>query len=231
MTTTAEPPVVSRPEVQQVLARMRELGEQLPRRDGLAVFNQVYLTVTEQVTASLTAGRFGDATATAALDVLFARRYLDVACPVSGDAAPPAAWRPLLQARHRTGITPLQFALAGVNAHVGHDLALAVVDTCRALECEPEALEADFDRVGVILTALEEAVREALMPGPDLLDLADPLTHLVGSWSLERARDAAWAAARALWALRGLPDVTAHLTRRLDSGVGLVSRFLLTPLG
>ena len=35
------------------------------------------------------------------------------------------------------------------------------------------------------------------MPGPDLLQIADPLTHLLGAWSLERARHAAWSAARA----------------------------------
>ena len=37
------------------------------------------------------------------------------------------------------------------------------------------------------------------MPGPDLLEIADPLTHLLGSWSLDRARDGAWSAARLLW--------------------------------
>lgn len=125
---------------------------------------------------------------------------------------------------------PLQFALAGINAHIGHDLALAVLDTCRALECEPAALERDFDRVGGVLTSLEERIRELLMPGPDVLDVADPLTHLIGSWSLDKARDGAWVAARALWSVRRLPDVTEELTERLDAGVGLVGRMLLTPL-
>ena len=69
------------------------------------------------------------------------------------------------------------------------------------------------------------------MPGPDLLEAAEPLTHLVGSWSLARARDAAWAAARLLWALRGLPDAYDEAGSRLDAGVGLVGRLLLTPVG
>ncbi|GAA2133291.1 hypothetical protein GCM10009802_41740 [Streptomyces synnematoformans] len=68
------------------------------------------------------------------------------------------------------------------------------------------------------------------MPGPDLLDVADPLTHLAGAWSLERARDAAWAAAGVLWRLRGLPEVDEEFTERLDQSVGLVSRCLLVPL-
>jgi hypothetical protein len=125
---------------------------------------------------------------------------------------------------------PLQFALAGINAHVGHDLALAVVDTCTGLGCSPDTLERDFERVGDVLTALEERIREELMPGPDLLDVADPLTHLAGSWSLARARDAAWAASRVLWGLRYSDELYEEFAHRLDEGVGLVGRFLLTPL-
>ncbi|GAA3112480.1 hypothetical protein GCM10020254_68350 [Streptomyces goshikiensis] len=104
-----------------------------------------------------------------------------------------------------------------------------MVATCRHLGCEPAALEADFDRVGDTLVSLEEHIREDLMPGPDLLEIADPLTHLVGSWSLERARAGAWAAARLLWALRRSPELTAEFTQSLDAGVGLVGRCLLTP--
>ena len=40
---------------------------------------------------------------------------------------------------------------------------------------------------GDILVSLEERIREDLMPGPDLLQIADPLTHLLGSWSLDAA--------------------------------------------
>ena len=36
------------------------------------------------------------------------------------------------------GIEPVQFALAGMNAHINHDLPLAVVSTCSALATAPE---------------------------------------------------------------------------------------------
>jgi hypothetical protein len=217
--------------VGQVVARMRALGTALPHRDGVAVFNRVYLSVTQELDGRLAAGGFVDPVAAAELAARFAGRYLRAVEGARDGRAVPACWRPLLQLRGHRGIRPLQFALAGINAHVGHDLALAVVDTCTALECEPPALERDFDRVGDLLTSVEERVREELMPGPDLLDVADPLTHLAGSWSLERARDAAWAASRVLWSLRGLPEVYEEFAGKLDAGVGLVGRFLLTPLG
>ncbi|MCS0604497.1 DUF5995 family protein [Streptomyces sp. LP11] len=216
--------------VDAVLSRMRALDADLPERDGIAVFNRVYLAVTEEVGRRLDAGEFPDRRAAATLDARFAERYLAAVDAADDDRRPPACWRPLFQLRRHPGVRPLQFALAGINAHIGHDLALAVVDSCRALACEPADLEDEFDRVGELLVALEERVREDLMPGPDLLQIADPLTHLLGSWSLERARDATWTAARALWALRHCADVAEEFTARLDAAVGFAGRMLLTPL-
>ncbi|WP_260637677.1 DUF5995 family protein [Streptomyces angustmyceticus] len=228
-TATGSEPATA-PGVAGVLARMRTLAAALPAEDGVAVFNGVYLAVTEAVAHRLGDGGFQDPAAAGELDLRFARRYFDAVDATAAGRRPPACWRPLFQLRRHPGVRPLQFALAGINAHIGHDLALAVLDTCRALECEPAALEADFERVGALLTSLEERIREQLMPGPDVLDVADPLTHLIGSWSLDKARDGAWAAARALWSVRRLPEVAEELTERLDAGVGLVGRMLLTPL-
>ncbi|MFE0453579.1 DUF5995 family protein [Streptomyces sp. NPDC058914] len=213
-----------------VLRRMGALDAALPSRDGIAVFNRVYLAVTEEVGRRIDAGRFADARAAITLDVRFAERYLAAVDAAASDRRPPACWRPLFQLRRHPGVRPLQFALAGINAHIGHDLALAVVDACRSLGCEPAELEDEFDRVGDLLVTLEERIREELMPGPDLLQIADPLTHLLGAWSLERARDATWSAARALWALRRLPDLAEEFTDRLDAAVGFAGRMLLTPL-
>ncbi|MFD9793055.1 DUF5995 family protein [Streptomyces sp. NPDC059070] len=215
--------------VDTVVARMRGLRASLPPGDGVAVFNGVYLAVTEEIGRSLGRGAFTDVRAAATLDVLFARRYLRAVDEAAAGGRPPACWRPLFQYRRHPGVRPLQFALCGVNAHIGHDLPLAVVDSCGALGCEPADLEDDFDVVGDTLVALEERVREELMPGPDLLEVADPLTHLLASWSLERAREAAWSSARLLWRLRELPELSREFSERMDAGVGLVGRCLLTP--
>ncbi|CAM5600629.1 hypothetical protein GCM10010261_56920 [Streptomyces pilosus] len=214
----------------QVVSRMRALDAALYARDGLAVFNRVYLAVAGAPGRRTGAGPVPDGRAASALDVRLAERYLAAVDAAAGESRPPACWRPLLAHRHHPGVRPLQFALAGLNAHVGHDLALAVVDTCRTLACEPVDLEDEFDAVGDLLTALEDRVREELTPGPELLRITDPLTHLLGAWSLERARDAAWTAARALWELRRLPDLAGELTERLDTAAGCAGRLFLTPL-
>ncbi|MFI8964462.1 DUF5995 family protein [Streptomyces sp. NPDC053493] len=216
--------------VDPVVGRMRAIRAAWHPADGVAVFNRVYLTVTEEIGHAIEAGTFTDRQAAATLDVRFAQRYLAVVDAVAAGGPAPACWRPLFRYRRHPGVRPLQFALAGINAHIGHDLALAVVDTCRTLDCAPTDLEDEFDRVGDVLVLLEERIREELMPGPDLLEVADPLTHLLGCWSLDRARDGAWLAARSLWQLRRLPDLAEEFTERLDRSVGLVGRMLLTPL-
>jgi hypothetical protein len=213
-----------------VVERMRGLAAALPAADGVAVFNRVYLSVTEEVTRRVTGGAFADAPEAVELAVVFAGRYLAAVEGGGADPGTPACWLPLLRARADPGIHPLQFALAGINAHVGHDLALAVVDACRATGRPPHAVAEDYAEVGDVLTAIEARVREELMPGPDLLERFDPLTHAVGSWSLARARDGAWTAARLLWAVRDHPEAYDECAAGLDAAVGLLGHALLTPL-
>ncbi|MDI3386711.1 DUF5995 family protein [Streptomyces sp. B-S-A8] len=206
-------------EAEKVRARERVPGGDRPRCDGVAEFHRAYLTVSVKSCG----------TEPAPLHTRLAERYAAALDSARRGPRPPAAWRPLFQYRHHPGVRPLQFALAGLNAHIGYDLALAVVDTCHALGCEPAAVEGEFDRAGDRLAALEEHILDDLAPGPDLLQIADPLTHLLGCWNLERARDAAWSAARVLWGLRELPDLAEEFRQRTDSGVGLVGHCLLTP--
>lgn len=231
--TTIRPPAADLP---RVVGRMRALAAELDDGDGLAAFHRVYLSVTRELARGLCNGAAPGRVRTPApvevLAVVFAERYLAaVGHGVKGRRPAPACWRPLLERRHDRRILPVQFALAGINAHVGHDLALAVVDACAVLGCEPAALEGDFDRVGDVLVRLEERVREQLMPGPDVLEAADPLTHLAASWCLGRARSAAWGASKVLWGLRGTRELGEEFTQRLDATVGVVGRCLLSPLG
>ncbi|MDH6577775.1 DUF5995 family protein [Kitasatospora sp. MAP5-34] len=216
--------------VDQVIERMREIEAGLPTADGVAVFNRMYLTVTELISDQLKQTYFDDPVAMAELDALFAARYLDA---VAGDAAGqrlPACWRPLFELRHHPGIHPLQFALAGMNAHIEYDLPVSVLDTCRATGQEPKDVEADYQRINDLLARVEARVREELLPEPEALRVADPLLHVVGVWSVDRAREAAWASIVGFWELRQVPMAYRAVLGALDGSVGMVSRALLTPL-
>ncbi|SEM44452.1 DUF5995 family protein [Streptacidiphilus jiangxiensis] len=210
-----------------VAARIGDAVGGLPPGDGVGVFGAVYLQVTDAMVRHLTVdGYFASPPDVARLDALFANRFLGALTA----AAPPACWRPLLELRRHPGIRPIQFALAGMNSHIEHDLPLSVVETCRSLDCPPQALEADFHRVNDLLASVEDEVREELLTLPPELDVTDPLLHLLGSWSIEAARDAAWASARMLWELRDRPDAYAAAAATLDRTTGMTSRCLLTPL-
>ncbi|NLU70682.1 DUF5995 family protein [Streptomyces sp. HNM0574] len=230
MTAVERTPAHGAASLDLVLQRMRTAGTRLPPGDGVAAFHHVYLPAAEEWAARLGPGRSADRALAAELLARLTGRYLDAVDAERAGRRPPACWRPLFQLRRHPSVHVLQFALSGINAHTGHDLPLALAGTCRARRLEPEALEGGFDLVGELLTGLEERIREDLMPGPDLLDVADPLTHLLGSWSLEMARAGAWAAFRALWGLRELPGLAEEFTERLDGTLGLAGRCLLTPL-
>ncbi|WP_411083574.1 DUF5995 family protein [Streptomyces sp. cmx-18-6] len=218
--------------VAQTLAgieRMRAWGGRWPGGDGVGVFNEAYLAVAQTVRGQAGRGVPRDGETADTLEERLMERYLWAVDTAEAGGRLPECWRPLLPRRRHPGVRPVQFALGGLHAHVAHDLALAVVDACRTRDCAPAELEGEFERVGDLLALLEERIRDDLTPGPDLLRIADPLTHLVSSWSLERAREAAWSAARVLWQLRGLPSLAEEFRQRTDAGAGLVVRLWLTP--
>ncbi|MCI3226228.1 DUF5995 family protein [Streptomyces sp. NP-1717] len=210
--------------------RMDALRADWPDGDGVAVFNRLCLSAADDTGVSYGGGH-AVAREAAALRSALVERYLAAVDAVAVGGRAPAGWRPLFQYRRHPGVRPAQFALAGVNAHVGHDLPLATVDLCRARGCEPAELETAFAHVGDALALLAERVGDEVPAGPDTLRVGDPLTHLLGSWSLDRALEAAWSSARVLWGLREVPPLAEEFRERMDAGVGLVGRCLLTPYG
>ena len=212
--------------IADVIARMRAIGSELPREDGVACFTRLYLAVTETVN---TAGGFASPEFLARLDVRFANLYFEAL------ADPPRAWTPLLDARARPNVAAIQFALAGMNAHINRDLPVALVQTCDELGLElrqhgPE--HADFLAVNRLLVETEERVKGELIRGD--LALADALLgqldDVIAMWKVERARDAAWTNAETLWSLRSSPALADAFLLALDRLVGFAGRGLLRPL-
>ena len=212
---------------------MRAIDLALPPDDGAAVFNRVYLRVTELVAARLAdGGAFADEAAMAELDARFAGLWF---AAYDADAhAVPRAWRPLFAVRATRSVWPIQFALAGMNAHIEHDLPLAVVATCRARGTTPSApgVRDDFDQVNDLLAEVEADIRRSFLT--EVGQAADrhllgPAAHLVSSWKIEKARDVAWVNVLALWELRGSGLLSGRYADALAHTVGMGSRLLLTP--
>jgi hypothetical protein len=217
-------------DVADVVARLTEVNDALPASDGVACFNRMYLQVTELVGQRMSAGYFADPAGMNAVDVTFAGLYL-----AAVDAPPgtvPKAWAPLFARRGDARLLAIQFAVAGMNTHINHDLPVAVVTTCAQRGTTPEQVHADYLRVNALLAAIEEQVRQSYLSGIALdvdRDASPVLDHL-GNWSIEAARDAAWVAAETLWHLRHVGPLRDAFLDTLAGNVGLVTATLLAPL-
>jgi hypothetical protein len=111
---------------------------------------------------------------------------------------------------------------------------VAVVSLCTQLRTPPGegTLHADYLRVNTLLGAIVGQVRESYESGLVLAADKDvrPELDLVGSWSIDRAREAAWVNADVLWRLRGLGLARDAFADTLAGSVGLVTRALLAPV-
>ena len=220
--------------VAEVIARMEATEAALPAADGLACFNRMYLGVTKQVYSRLGQGFFTDPAFMTQLDVVFAALYFGAADAASDPAKVPLAWRPLVEQRASTGIEPVQFALAGMNAHINHDLPLALVATCTALATSPDAGAhyADYQKVDQLLDSAEQAVRESFESAPELAvdHHVTAVSNLIANWTINSARDMAWNNCLLLWAVRDDPFARGLLADSLASSAALASRLLLVEL-
>jgi hypothetical protein len=221
-------PVVS---VAEAIARMEAIDAALPAADGLACFNHMYLDVTRRVNNQLGQGFFADPEFMTQLDVTFANLYFGAAEAAADPAAVPPAWRPLVDQRATAGIEPVQFALAGLNTHINHDLPLAVVSTCTARGTAPDDGPhfADYQKVDQLLDAAEQSIRQSF---EDAAELAvdrhlNAVANLIGNWSINSARDLAWNNSLLLWAIRDIPVARGLFLDSLAASTVLASRMLL----
>jgi hypothetical protein len=221
--------------IDDVVGRMRSILHSLPVGDGVAAFTRLYLTVTKAVRATASAGRFEDPGAIRWLDVMFANLFFDAFDADSSGGRVPRAWAPLFAARANRTILPLQFALAGMNAHINRDLPVALVESCaqgRVTLDDGSAQHRDFLAVNALLAQTEDEAKRGLLDRFDaFLDVAlGDLDDVVAMWDVERARDAAWVNAQALWALRDAGPLRQAFLDSLDRTVGFAGRGLLRPL-
>jgi hypothetical protein len=219
-----------------VVELLSEIDAALPAGDGVSWFVKLYLEVTRSVGASIVPGSFKDPGFLIRLDVCFAELFFDaLRGSLQTPPAPPKAWAPLFEARDERGVAPIQFALAGMNAHINRDLPVALVTACEqaGVDLTTAAPEhGDFERVNSLLRATEQRVKNWFATG--WIGVADAalgdVDDRIAIWDVGRARDAAWVQALTLWALRAMPLLIRRYLATLDHVVGFAGRGLLVPV-
>jgi hypothetical protein len=220
----------------QVLAKLDAIDRAIGVRDGLCWFNRLYRAMTDAVAKRAQAGAFEDPAFMEVLDCTFADLYFAaVTARLRKPRSEPRAWTAVFDARANARISPLQFAVAGVNAHINRDLPVALVASFKRAGGAPErdsARHADYLAVNRVLrevhTQAKTVLATGLAAGVDvLLGDADDAFEL---WSLDRARDAAWVAGEVQWHLRVAPFLAQQHLSTLDQLVGCAGRSLLRPV-
>jgi uncharacterized protein DUF5995 len=209
-----------------VVATLAQLP--LAANDGLRYFNTVYTAVTAEVARRVEGNAFEDPGFLVTLDVIFAGLYVDA---VRSPATAPRAWQVVFDKRTRTSIEPLRFALAGMNAHINRDLAVALDLACTRAGGALDRASArcrDFAQVNAVLEAqMAQAKAELFSPVDDLVDAGlGRLDDLLEVWSIAAARDNAWTQGALLHQLTDPADRAHHL-RSIDRTASLLGRLIL----
>jgi hypothetical protein len=218
----------------EVIRTLQTIDTTCADTDGLKWFNRLYLQVTEAVEARVAAGGFTDGAWMAQLDVQFAFLYFSALQSWLSDADTPGCWRIVFESRNRGAIARIQFALAGVNAHINHDLAEAIVATYQAMGTAPQSSGTnytDYTALNSTLDSLIESAKSTLnvrLPG----DALPPVSHLediIAAWNVSAARESAWQNAERLWAIRAVPALTEGFLHMLDGLTTVIGKALLAP--
>ncbi len=203
--------------------------------DGLKWFNGLYLDVTRAVQARVDGAGFADPAWMAALDVRFARYYFDALKTALTGGATAGCWQALFAVRGQAAVARIQFALAGMNAHINHDLALAVLDVCGTTGIAPRHGTThydDFTALNTTLDSLIDAAKEALQVRllGDALPPMSKLEDTLAAWSMCAARESAWNNAELLAHLAAAPEISATFIDMLDGLTTVAGKALLVPV-
>ena len=220
-------------DIADVFQIMRTIDTTCADADGLKWFNWLYMTVTEAIENKVAAGGFNDPAWLSELDVLFAGLYLDALAGWLTGGFCPECWSVMFAVRNQVKIARIQFAMAGMNAHINHDLPVAVVSTCRATNTVPQhgpPQYNDYMAVNPTLDGLVDEAKQTLhvrLPG-DPLPPVSHLEDLLAAWNLAAFREKAWDTAQSLW---GVPDSEIAVRMGLrDTIVATLSAALLVPV-
>jgi hypothetical protein len=228
--------------IQGVIDQLRAVQQEAwnnvspPDANGVASFNYLYTQITAGILARLQDGAFKDPQFLSELDVQFARRYLDALGDYHLNAHCPRSWRVLFDRRCDPRITRMQFALAGINAHVNYDLAFALVATWKQIG-PPESAGPQHDDY----EAVNQVFRDEMANMRHHFE--DPLLHRLDKSAVERLsnhfddmlviifRNVAWHAGERLWRLERRSAAEFKLkSESMDAMTALAGQALLAPI-
>lgn len=201
-----------------------------PANNRVAAFNKLYLTITRRVDTALQTGvvwpEFLEL-----LDVEFAKRYfaaLDLWNTDNPDT--PDVWEVLFRRAGDLRMSELVAAILGVNAHINHDLSLALISTWEKLGPPPDdKVYPDYLLVNKIFYEEIQPLRRGF--SDDWQMEIDRLVGPLDDWSqrilVKVTRAQAWEQALRLWPLRNDKEDFEAARHLMDRAASLLGEWLV----
>ncbi|GGL13774.1 DUF5995 family protein [Mangrovihabitans endophyticus] len=220
--------------VLSTLVAVQTVLERLPpkaKANRVAAFNSLYYTITARVARSLTGPNVHDPVFLEQLDVEFAKLYF-VALRRwgEGDERTPDVWEVLFRRAQDTGVSRLCAAMLGVNAHINHDLSLALIATWRSVGApEPHVTHPDYLLVNrIFYEAIPTLRRRYSTPWQLRIDrYVGDLDDWTQDLLVASTRALAWEQGERLWPLRDDDGDFGQACMTMDRAAALVGELLI----
>jgi hypothetical protein len=215
-------PLISIGAVIERLRNVQSILDDLPpsrASNRVAAFNDLYLTITCRVEDALSADAV-QPEFLELLDIEFAKRYFAALRLWNDDnSATPDVWEVLFKRARDERMSQLVAAMLGVNAHINHDLSLALVATWAEFGAPvDDQIHPDYLLVNQIFHEEIPPLRRSYSTSWQLA--LDGFVGGLDDWSqrilvtVTRAR--AWDQARTLWTIRNDPDDFEQARETMD---------------
>ncbi|WP_433307245.1 DUF5995 family protein [Actinoplanes sp. CA-030573] len=201
-----------------------------PAKNRVSAFNSLYNTITRRVDGALHTG-VNQPEFLELLDVEFAKRYFSALDLWNNDdEATPDVWEVLFKRGHDLKMSRLTAAMLGVNAHINHDLALALIGTWNEVGAPADDLiHPDYLLVNQIFFEEIPPLRRGFSTRWQLE--IDEFVGPLDDWSQRTlvtvTRAHAWDQARRLWELRNDAEDFEEARRAMDRAASLVAEFAI----
>ncbi|WP_250008442.1 DUF5995 family protein [Actinoplanes sp. M2I2] len=222
-------------DVVSTLVRVQDILDELPpsrAANRVSAFNQLYLKITRRVDTALVTG-VNSPDFLELLDVEFAKRYFDALGRWNDDDEDtPDVWEVLFKRAGDIRMSRLTAAMLGVNAHINHDLALALIGTWNELGApEPgdELIHPDYLLVNEIFYQEIPPLRRGFSTRwqLELDEFVGPLDDWSQRMLVTVTRARAWDQARRLWLLRHDTDDFEQARRSMDRAASLLAEWAI----
>jgi hypothetical protein len=216
------------------LQNVQSILDDLPpsrSNNRVAAFNTLYLRITQRIEAALRSG-VTSPDFLEMLDVEFAKRYFDALDRWNqDDEATPDVWEVLFKRACEERLSTLVAAMLGVNAHINHDLSLALIATWNGLGAptDEDPIHPDYLLVNDIFYEEIPRLRQSFSTEWQLA--IDGFVGPLDDWSqrllVTVTRAHAWEQGLRLWQLRNDDDDFEQARLTMDRAASLVGEVLI----